>query len=143
MSNPVNYLNNRFRVEVDALALDFAEVVLPDARADVVEYWEGTEIGSHKIPGAVHFGNLLLRRGVTASRDLFLWWKDIVDGMPAHRAVVVILLDQHRQPVKRWSIPRALPVRYTVSPLIASDGDSVLMETIECATEGFEVAASV
>jgi phage tail-like protein len=139
MPEPVNHLNNRFKVEIDGIGLeDFAEVILPEAYAEVVEYREGTEIGTRKLPGAVRYGNLVLRRGVTQSQDLFLWWKSVADGAIVRRSVIVILLDERREPVKRWSIRRAWPARYTVSPLVACDGDVTLMESLECATEGFE-----
>lgn len=140
MATPVSpYLNNRFRVEIDGTqTLDFADVVLPDACTDVVEYREGTDRTSRKVAGASHFGNLVLRRGVTQSNELFAWWKTVAEGHADRRNLSVILFDPQGQPVKRWNIAAAWPARYCVAPLDALDGDVTLMETLECAVEGFE-----
>jgi phage tail-like protein len=142
MAIPVNpYLNNRFQVEIDGLAThDFAEVVLPEARTDVVEYREGGDRIARKVAGAVHVSNLVLRRGITQSNDLFAWWKTVADGQADRRNMSIILLDQQGQEVKRWNIFAAWPARYSVAPLVALEGDIALMETLECAVEGFEVA---
>ncbi len=143
MATPTNpYLNNHFRIEIDGIALTgFTEVVLPETRADVVAYRDGNDTGTRKLAGAVHVGNLVLRRGVTKSRELFDWWKETADGTAHRRNIVVILQDAAAQDVKRWAILRAWPMRYTVGPLVGLDDDVTLIETLECATEGFEVVA--
>jgi phage tail-like protein len=135
-ANP--YLNNRYRVEIDGIDLDFAEVVLPEARTDIVEYREGGDRSARKVVGASHIGNLVLQRGITKSNDLFAWWKAVADGQPDRRHVIVTLTDQTGQPLKRWKMHSAWPSRYCVAPLIALDGDLALAETLECAVEGFE-----
>jgi phage tail-like protein len=138
-AHPNPYLNNRFHVEIDGLTVaDFAEVILPEARTDVVEYREGGDRSAHKLPGASHLGNLVLQRGITQSNELFAWWKAVADGQTNRRNLSVTLTDQQGQPVKRWNITAAWPARYCVAPLVALDGDIALMETLECAVEGFE-----
>jgi phage tail-like protein len=135
--------NNHFRVEIDgAPALDFSEVTLPEAYVDIVEYREGAAPTPHKLPGAMHLTNLVLRRGVSDSRDLFLWWSNIASGQPDRRNLAVILLDEQRQDVKRWVIHNAFPVRYSVAPLIGGSHGESLVETLECAVEGFDTAGS-
>jgi phage tail-like protein len=143
MAVPANpCLNNRFRVEIDGLVIsDFSEVILPDSSADIVEYREGNDGRSRKLPGAAKYGNIVLRRGVTASNELFDWWKTVAEGAASRRSLSVTLLDQQGAEVKRWNIQNAWPARYMVSPLIALDGDAVVLETLECATEGFAVVA--
>jgi phage tail-like protein len=73
--------------------------------------------------------------------ELFEWWRTVAGGATSRRSLSVTLLDQQGAPVKRWNIQNAWPARYTVSPLIALDGDAVVLETLECATEGFAVVA--
>lgn len=139
MTFPVVHLNHRFRVEIDGIqASEFAEIILPEARADIVEYREGTAALARKIPGHVHFSNLTLRRGLSASMELSNWWKAIADGQLDRRNIAVILLDHQGQDSKRWVISDAWPTRYNVAPLVAVDGDTVVFETIECAVENFQ-----
>jgi phage tail-like protein len=138
MAAPVTFLNCRFLVAIDGIPVtDFAEVILPDAHAPIAEYREGNENTSQKSAGAVSFGNLVLRRGVTTTNDLFLWWQKVAGGMTDKRNLSVILFDGQLNPVRTWQITNAFPARYVIAPLVATDGNVTLMETLECAVEGF------
>src|SRR5258708_3453903 len=137
------YPNHHFRVEIDGIAnLDFAEVILPEARADIIEYREGGERAAHKVIGALHVGTLVLRRGVTHSNDLFQWWKNIAAGVPDRRNILVTLLDSDFNPVKRWAGANARPPRYAVSPLIPLPDGVALIETIERPAQWFQPVTS-
>ena len=62
------YRNFNFRVEIDGIASSsFSEVVFPDSTIGVVEYREGGDktSSSRKLPGRVHYSNVVLRRGVS------------------------------------------------------------------------------
>lgn len=134
------FLNNHFQVEIDGLAAtDFTEVILPEPRADVIEFRTGGERTTRKIAGRIRYGNLVLRRGLSQSDELFQWWSLVVSGVPARKNAVVMLLGPNSEEVKRWSLFRLLPVRYALSPLSSIEAPVALMETLECATEGFEL----
>jgi phage tail-like protein len=131
--------NHRFRVEIDGIAnLDYSEVILPEASADVIEYHTGGAATPQKIPGVNKLGNLTLKRGVTDSNDFHNWWKSTATGVLDRRNMSVALLDQNNNIVKFWNIYNAWPVRYTISPLIANDGGTLVIETLECAVDRFE-----
>ena len=133
------HTNHRFRVEIDGVSgVDFAEVVLPEARAEIIEYREGGDRRAHKIPGATHLGVLTLKRGVTQSQDLFAWWSNVASGAPDRRNVSVVLFDGQGQPVKQWRISGAWAARYVVAPLVANGEAAALIETLECAVEDFQ-----
>ncbi|MDR7550344.1 MAG: phage tail protein [Armatimonadota bacterium] len=135
------YRNFNFLVEIDGIAqTGFREVILPEATADVIEYREGHEPSAvRKLKGRVRLGNLILRWGATGSRDLYDWWRRVQDGAADRRTISVILLDDDRTPVKRWNFRAAWPVRYEISALDAA-GHEVLIETLEVAHEGMELA---
>lgn len=134
------YRNFNFVVEVDGIAAaGFSEVTIPAAWADVIEYREGGSPNvARKLPGRVHFGSLVLRRGITASDELYQWWKTVMDGQISRRNIAVILLDEARNPVKRWAFRQAWPSRYQVSGLNAL-GREVAIETLEIVVEGMEI----
>lgn len=127
-------------MEIDGIAqMGFNEVILPEASADVVEYREGGELGTaRKLTGRIKFGNLVLKHGITASRDFYDWWKTVQDGQTQRKNLSVILLDEGRNPVKRWNFLRAWPMRYQSSAL-NSLGHDVVIETLEIAHEGMEL----
>lgn len=97
------FRNFNFVVEIDGMvAAGFSEVSMPAASADVIEYREGGESNVvRKLPGRIHFGNPMLRRGITASDELYHWWKTVLDGQTSRRTMAVILMDEARNPVKR------------------------------------------
>ena len=134
------YSDINFTVQLDGTsAAGFSEVSLPPAWADVIEYREGGEPNTvRKLPGRIHYGNLILMRGVTGSTDLYDWWKTVVDGQVARRTIAVVLQDEAHNPVMRWIFHRAWPVRYQSSALNAK-GNETVIETLEIAHEGMEV----
>jgi phage tail-like protein len=137
------YRNNHFRVTIDNIAsIDFAEITLPEGTAEIVEYREGGDKGpARKLVGTIRYSNLILRRGVTASNDLFAWWSNISNGISDRRNIAIALLDNELNEVKRWRITNAWPCRFAVSPLIAGGEAAVLIETLECAVERWDAAS--
>jgi phage tail-like protein len=134
------YGNFNFLVEIDGIASQgFSELILPEASAAVIEYREGEEPNTvRKLPGLIRFDNVILRRAITASNELYAWWRTVQDGQTSRRSMVVTLLDEGHNAVKRWRFRNAWPVRYESSALDAQ-GSAVVIETLEVAHEGMEV----
>ena len=133
------FLNTKFRVEIDGISIhEFSEVIMPQARADVVEWRTGSEPSrTRKLPGLISYSNLVLRHGLTGSNELFEYWKEVVDGTLSRRGIVVSLLDETGQTVVwRWSFLETWPCRYELSRLDANGGEPVT-ETVEIAYESF------
>ena len=120
----------------------FSEVVLPDAWVDVIEYRTGNEreSGARKIPGRVHYGNVVLKRGAIGSLDLYTWWNNVRNGdVSAFRTVSISLQTEDRMEiVLTWKLLRAWPVRYAFSSLDAQ-GKVTLVEMLELAFERMEI----
>ena len=135
------YLNFNFRVQLggDEVA-GFSEVVLPEGRIDVVEYREGSDktLGVRKLPGLVHYSNVVLKRGITGNTELYDWWHSVRDGSGQRRDVVISLHDEQQNAVQRWLLRDALPVRLAYGTLDGL-GNDVAIETLELAYERFEL----
>jgi phage tail-like protein len=120
----------------------FSEVVLPDAWVDIIEYRTGNEreSGVRKIPGRVHYGNVVLKRGAIGSLDLYTWWNNVRNGdVSAFRTVSISLQTEDRtEIVLTWKFLRAWPVRYAFSSLDAQ-GKVTLVEMLELAFERMEI----
>jgi len=134
------YKNFRFRVEIDGIThAGFTEVVMPEASAEVIEYREGVhESASRKLLGRINYGNITLKWGSTASRELYGWWKSTVEGHLQRKNMFIILVDDEGNDAKRWKIRDAWPVCYKPSALEAK-GNDVFIEMIEIAHEGMEL----
>lgn len=141
------YSNYNFLVdlgvgETEGAKAGFSEVILPPAAIDVIQYRSGNEkeSGVRKIPGRVHYGNIIFKRGVIGSLDLYQWWNDVRNGnVNSSRSITVMLQNEdHTEIVLTWKFLRAWPVRYEFSPLEAR-GKETLIEILELAFERMEI----
>ena len=135
------FKNYSFLVEIDGIAsAAFKSVSGLGAEAEVIEYREGSDpvSSSRKLPGRVKYPNVTLKRGITASRDLWQWWKTVADGNVQRRNVAIVLLDDARTPVLRWLLRNAWVAKIEASELEASKNE-VAVESVELAHEGLEL----
>ncbi len=137
-----NFLVDLGTGETEGPQAGFSEVILPASVLDVIEYRSGNEkeSGVRKIPGRAHYGNVVFKRGVIGSLDLYQWWNDTRNGnINSFRTVTVQLQDEeHTAVVLTWKFMRAWPVRYEFSPLEAK-GKDTLIEILELAFERIEM----
>src|SRR5438105_9821702 len=88
------YKTFNFIVEIDGIsAAGFAECFGLSTTTDVIEYREGNErSGIRKLPGLNKFPNIVLKRGMTQSRDLWNWRKTVIDGVTERKSGAIVLL---------------------------------------------------
>ena len=101
----------------------------------VVEYRNGNERTNQvrKLPGLTRAADVVLRRGLVGSADLFAWIAEIRNGVLDRREVTITLLDEQRQPVMAWRLHRAWPSKWTAGPLHAKRNAVALEElTLVC-----------
>ena len=137
-NNP--YQEFRFRVEISGIALaGFSEVTIGEATIDVVEYREGTDpTHIRKLSGLTRYANITLRRGMTATLDLFHWFHAVSTlGADANRrSVTIFVQDDAGVDVLELKVERAWPARYHIGELDARRS-AVLIEAVELAHEGY------
>jgi phage tail-like protein len=142
----VPYGNQHFRVDLgdggDGPAAGFSHVVLPNISIDVIEYRNGNdkESGTHKLPGLAHHGNVILRRGIIGSLNLYDWINQVRNGdANARRTVTISLLSEDLSAVVlTWKLLRAWPEKYSCADLNAK-GTEVAMEELVLAYERLEM----
>ena len=129
-----------FLVEIDGIqAAGFAECTGLSTETDVIEYREGNERGGvRKIPGLAKFTNIVLKRGLTRSRDLWNWRKVIIDGGVDRRSGVIVVLGDNHTPVARFQFREGWPSKWE-GPRFNARSSEVAIETLEIAHEGLEV----
>ncbi|MBC7358716.1 conserved hypothetical phage tail region protein [Desulfacinum infernum DSM 9756] len=107
----------------------------------------GRNYGPVQRAGRVSFGTVVLRRGVTTTRDLWRWFELVAKGGYAYRLdVVVSVLDMGADPrsddvALRWRMRRALPVKFKTADLNARTSD-VGIEEVHFVHEGLELEGS-
>ena len=142
----VPYGNQHFRVDLgnggEGPAAGFSQVILPDISIDVIEYRTGNDklSGTHKLPGLARYDNVILRRGIIGSLDLYDWIDQVRNGdANARRNVTISLLSEDlTNVVFLWKLLRAWPVKYSFGELNAK-GTDVAIEELVLAFERLEI----
>jgi phage tail-like protein len=97
----------------------------------------GRNYGPAQRAGPVTFGTVVLKRGMTTTRDLWQWFDMVTNrGNYAHRMTASITVRNHaREAVFTWQLARALPIKFKSADLNAR-GTDVGIEELHLAHEG-------
>lgn len=132
------YKNFNFLVEINGVTVaGFSEVSGLSSEVTCIEYREGGDHFVRKLPGLKKFGDIVLKRGVTRSTELWDWHKNILNGVADRRDGVITLLDDARTPQVRWVFSNAFPQKYE-GPTLKAKGNDVAIETLTLCVEGIE-----
>ena len=147
------YASFRFALVLgNVQAAGFTECTGLSAETKLLEYNEGgRNEATLKFPETTNYGNVTLKRGVTASNELLAWQREVVEGsfgvnprsqdftQPFFEErgsnIAIELRDEKGEPVKRWTLVRALPVKW-MGPDLKAGASEVAVETLELAHEG-------
>ncbi|HEX2202419.1 MAG TPA: phage tail protein [Longimicrobium sp.] len=129
-----------FLVEVDGVTVAaFSEVSGLTTETDVIEYRTGAEdITVRKVPGLRKVTNITLKRGFTASDDLWQWRKAVMDGLTTRHSGTIVLLNEAREPAIKWTFREAWPSKWE-GPTFNAKTSEVAIETLELACERLEL----
>jgi phage tail-like protein len=107
----------------------------------VEEYPEGGENRFvHKFPTRMTYSNIVLKRGISFSEDLWNWHFDYVNGKGNRRDGLIILQTELHIPVKVWTFKRGLPLKWT-GPTLNAAQSAIAIESLEIVHEGLELVS--
>jgi len=103
----------------------------------------GWNYGAHQRPGPVTFGTVILKRGLTTSRDLWKWFSQVHEqGKFAFRLNVTISVSSAGEDIPGATLvvrlARAMPVKFKCADLNAR-GSEVSIEELHLAHEGLSI----
>jgi phage tail-like protein len=135
------FRNFNFRVEIDSITqAGFAECSGFGSTNDPLEYREGTDRTTvRKLPGLTKYPNIVLKWGLTDSRELFDWYSDITKGKIERKNGSIVLTDLDGTEKVRWNFFQGWPTKYD-GPDFNAKGTDAAIETLEIAHEGLERA---
>jgi phage tail-like protein len=137
----------KFRFTVGKLDIGaFTEVSGLSVQIDVEELAEGGQNQfTHKLLGRMKWPNIVLKRGLTNSNDLFTWLlKFSGEGLSGQSNRItaetgsISVCDAKGQPFRTWSLIDVKPVKWTGPKLAASSRD-LAIEELEVCHCGFTV----
>src|SRR5689334_22344118 len=124
-----------FIVQIDGINVAaFSEVSGLSTDTNIIEYRDGNEkVGTvRKLPGLMKYANLVLKRGWTASKDLWVWRKTVIDGKTVRHSGAIVLLDESRSPALTWNFREGWPSKWE-GPALNGKTSEVAIETLEIA----------
>jgi phage tail-like protein len=129
-----------FAVEIHGIvSAGFSEVSGLQAEITVQEYQEGgVNDYVHKFWGPAKYpANLVLKRGITDTTDLWSWYCDVMRGKVQRKEVSVVLMNSAGEEQRRWTFQNAYPVKWA-GPGMRATASEVAVETLELAHEGLK-----
>ena len=90
---------------------------------------DGKELQA-KTAGRLTWGDVTLKRGITADMKIWEWRQMVVDGKlkEARKAVSITLLDRTYAPVVTWNLINAWPSKISAMSLSADSNDFAMEE---------------
>lgn len=96
----------------------------------------GRNYGAAQRAGQTTFATVILKRGISANRNLFQIFNSVSTGTFAPRMQVTInLFDLGGSAVMAWQLDRAMPIKYKFSDLNAKNGE-IGIEELHLVHEG-------
>lgn len=129
-----------FLVEIDNVTVaGFSEAGGLNTESDIIEYRNGDEdITVRKLPGMKKYTNITLKRGYTASKELWDWRKKVMDGKTERQSGSVVLLNEAREEALRWNFREGWPSKWE-GPALNAKNSEVAIENLEIAVEDIQL----
>lgn len=107
---------------------------------DMEEYKEGGENRFvHKLPVRTKYADLVLKRGMLTDSEVIRWFFNAFRDREIKPAEVsIILMNEKGEPLRTWNVVNAIPRKWVVSDLNASE-NSVVIETMELSYRYFTI----
>ena len=135
------FRNFRFLVEIDGIVqAGFSECTGFGSNVEVIEYREGGDSTTvRKLPGKTSYTDVMLKWGLTTSRELYDWHLEVINGKIRRRNGSIIILDDTGQEVVRWNFFNAWPSKFDPVDLNAK-GNDVALDSLTVSCERLERA---
>ena len=116
------------RATIDGIT-DISGLAVEVAVVDVQQAKKGGVTDTRKRPGAVKYGEITLKRQLSADKSLWMWAKDIRDGNQKFlEAGAIVLYNIANKEVGRWTFEHAWPSKWSASDLDVGSDDPVTEE---------------
>jgi phage tail-like protein len=139
------HLGLRFWIQIGSIEIaGFSECSAISIEEEMQEYAEGgLNTFTHKLPVRKKYANITLKRGIDPGQDLYKWYKQGINGTPAPRMDISIIVygPVPGSEVRRWDLKEAYPVKWT-GPDLKSEAASMAVESLEIAYHGLNPSST-
>jgi phage tail-like protein len=134
-------LGFNFRLEIEKMTSGyFTEVSGLGSENEVVEQKTLDAAGHEvvqKVPGRLKWGDITLKRGITADMKIWEWRDQVINGTvkDARANCSIIMLDRDATDIARWDFSNAWPSKVS-GPSLKSDSNEFGVEEVVLVHEG-------
>lgn len=131
------YKNFKFKLEIDNIVqAGFSECSGFGSNIEVIEYREGGDSSTvRKLPGKVSYPDIMLKWGITDSRELYDWHRAAVNGEIQRKNGSIVLQDDVGDEKVRWNFTKAWPSKYD-APDFNAKGNDIAIDALTISCEG-------
>ncbi len=116
----------------------FRSVSGMESETEIVEFKQGKHRGLREEPGRTTFTHIVLEKSLCAKDDLFLWRKNIEDGIIDRRSGRITARDpETRTTVAQYNSYEAWPCKWEI-PKTRSNASMMAVDRLEIAVEKVE-----
>lgn len=118
----------------------FSDVSGIGTEITLMEYRQGNDRENRvrKIPGLHKATDVTLKRGMMGVTNFWTWVTATRNNPKTQRNIMITLNDEQGNPVARWKLINARPMKWTGPTLAGKGGSDVAMEELVLSAEGFE-----
>ena len=137
--DPYRGFNFRLEIENSSVA-GFSECKGLTFNTDAVDYREGTDkrLSVRKLMGQRKHDPISLIRGQTDNKEIWNWYKNILNGQSDRRSGAIVLQDEQHTDVLRWEWKDGWITKYE-GPAFNAHTNDVTIEHIEIVVERVEL----
>jgi len=130
------YKGFRFLVEIAGIQqAGFSECSGLGSQVEVVQYREGNAPNQvRKLPGKVIYPDIVLKWGITTSRELYDWHLAVINGNLQRKTGSIVLLDDQGNAAVRWNFEDAWPSKWE-GPSLNARSNQVAIESLTLTCE--------
>lgn len=126
---------SKFKVEISGVTVaSFTAIEGIEARTEVITYVDGDDHLVRKRPGRTVYSNIIFKRGVINTEELWKWYKTVIDGNVQRQNGSIIVLDEQEGEIFRYNFYDAWPCRWKSLELDAAV-PGALIEELEVVVE--------
>ena len=117
----------------------FAECSGLEVEVTPIDYRNGSEdIRVRKITGLKKFNHITLKRGIIGDLTFWNWIRQAMVGTVQRVDGAIVMLNEAREEVLRWTFKRAWPSKWS-GPSFNAKNNEIAMETLEISHEGLDI----
>jgi phage tail-like protein len=133
------YFGFKFRISIQGIIEGgFSELSGLQVTTQIEDFVEGgLNSFVHKFPKETTFSNLVLKKGLADSKELWQWHRDVIINNFVRRDVQIFLFKNNTDEIaQQWSFTKAFPVKWS-GPEFKADSNTVAFETLELVHHGY------